>query len=48
MKRWEAQADLDEADTRAVARRDRVSVRMVQLALQERREALEHGQGVLL
>jgi len=48
MQSWEAQADIDEADTRAIALRDRVSVRMAQLALKAQREALKNGQGVLL
>lgn len=48
MQRLEAQAVLDEADTAAIAKRDGVGVRMVQLALQTQRAALKHGQGVLL
>jgi len=48
MKRWEAQADIDEADTAAIALRDRVTLRMAQLALKAQRESIERGQGVLL
>jgi len=48
MKRWEAQADIDEADSSAIAVRDGVTRRMAQIALRSRREALEAGQGVLV
>jgi hypothetical protein len=48
MKRWAALADLDEADSGAIARRDRVGLRMAQMALRAQREAIEAGQGVLI
>jgi hypothetical protein len=48
MQSWAALADLDEANARDIALRDRVTRRMAQHALRARREALEAGQGVLL
>jgi len=48
MQRWAALGQLEEADTLAISRRDRVTLRMAQLALRAQREAIEHGQGVLL
>jgi len=48
LRRCAALAELEEADTAAVAERDRVTRRMAQIAMQEKREALKNGQGVLL
>jgi hypothetical protein len=48
MQSWAALADLDEADTSAIALRDRVGLRMAQIALRAQRESIERGQGVLL
>jgi hypothetical protein len=47
MQSWAALDDLAEADSSDIARRDHVGLRMAQLALKTRREALEAGQGVL-
>jgi hypothetical protein len=48
LRRWAALDDLAEADAGAIALRDRVTRRMAQMALKAQREAVEHGQGVLL
>jgi hypothetical protein len=48
MKRWAALDDLAEADAGEIALRDRVGLRMAQMALKAQREAVEAGQGVLL
>jgi hypothetical protein len=48
MQSWAALDDLAEADAGEIALRDRVGLRMAQMALKAQREAVEAGQGVLI
>jgi hypothetical protein len=47
LRRWAALDDIAAADSSAIAARDHVGLRMAQMALRARREAIAAGQGVL-